>query len=149
MIDRGRPFALMQLDLDYFKTVNDTLGHGAGDAVLCEVASILVRETRDLDVVARVGGDEFVILFEGQTDTEELGRIALRLIECLEKPIIYESHECRISGSIGIVLSIDYEDIDPAAMMADVDRALYKSKRKGRAQHTIFRPQMQTNYKTA
>ena len=79
-IDVGEKFGLMQVDLDFFKAVNDTMGHAAGDHVLLEVAKILVEETRNDDLVARVGGDEFVLLFHKLTDLEQLNDIANRII---------------------------------------------------------------------
>ena len=81
LIEAGREFALMHIDLDFFKAVNDTLGHAAGDHVLQNVARIMVEETRSDDTVARVGGDEFVILFDGLTDRETLVRVAERIIQ--------------------------------------------------------------------
>ena len=133
-------FALMHLDLDFFKAVNDTFGHAAGDHVLQHVARILVDETRDQDTVARVGGDEFVLVLHGLTEPTRLDRIARRIIERLETPIVYDHDLCRISGSIGTTRSDLYSQPDPAGMMADADVALYASKRQGRARHSLFDP---------
>lgn len=130
----------MHVDLDFFKAINDTLGHPAGDHVLQQVARILVDETRDQDTVARVGGDEFVLVLEGIGDAERLDRIARRIISRLEEPIPFEGQACRISGSIGTSLSTLYPTPDPDQMMTDADLALYTSKRQGRAQHTIHDP---------
>lgn len=143
LISRNLPFALMHLDLDFFKTVNDTLGHAAGDLVLKRVAQILTEETRKQDTVARVGGDEFVMVFDALTDREALDRIARRIIERLEEPIAYRDTAARISGSIGIILSTDLDRPDAAAMMERADAALYASKEKGRACHTFFRGGME------
>lgn len=137
-IDAGEPFGLMHLDLDFFKQVNDTLGHAAGDHVLQEVARVLVEETRADDLVARVGGDEFVLLFRGMTDIDKLNDIAVRIIAKLEQPIRYGEELCRISGSIGTVLSDRYEAPAPAQLLDDADMALYASKRSGRARHTVY-----------
>ena len=95
----GVPFALMHADLDFFKDVNDTLGHAAGDLVLQEVARIMVDETRATDVVARVGGDEFVILVRGTEDHTLLDRIAKRIIERLKDPIPFGDDLCRGFGT--------------------------------------------------
>ena len=140
LIDRGRDFALMIVDLDYFKAVNDTLGHAAGDHVLKEVARILVDATREGDTAARVGGDEFVLIFPGLTDRARLAAIAQRLIAQLSRPIPFDGQRCRISASIGIALSIGYERPDAAQMLADADAALYGSKRDGRARHAFHAP---------
>ncbi len=137
ILKEGKPFSLMHLDLDFFKAVNDTLGHAAGDHVLLQVAEILTEETRDDDIVARVGGDEFVLLFKGLTREERLVDIATRLISRLEVPMPFNDDLCKISGSIGIAVSDRYAHPSMATMMHDADVALYASKRKGRACYTI------------
>lgn len=126
------PFGMMHLDLDYFKAVNDTLGHAAGDYVLREVAAVLRRETRAADTIARVGGDEFVLVMPHLTDLKQLRIIAERLIASLSKPINFEEQVCRISGSIGIIASSDYNHLDLEKMALDADAALYAAKRAGR-----------------
>ncbi|MGH1368669.1 MAG: diguanylate cyclase domain-containing protein [Maritimibacter sp.] len=142
LIGRGVPFTLLHLDLDYFKSVNDTLGHAAGDLVLSEVARILLEETRDDDTVARVGGDEFILVFNNLIDEDRLSSIASRMIERLEVPIPYEDQTCKISASIGMVSSTFYAAPDPEKMIHDADIALYASKERGRAQFTVFTPEM-------
>lgn len=137
LIGTGARFALMHLDLDYFKDVNDTLGHAAGDHVLQVVAKVLVEETRNADTVARVGGDEFVLLFDRQVTPHKLRRIAERIIEQLENPVAFEGHTCRISGSVGITMSTLYPDPSAEQMLADADAALYASKHRGRACVTL------------
>lgn len=132
-----RPFGLMHLDLDYFKSVNDTLGHAAGDHVLEEVARILRDVVRSNDMVARTGGDEFMLVFENCTDVNLLRAIADRIIARLEQPIDWEGHICRISGSIGITMSDFYARLDVNQLVSDVDTALYASKRAGRARTSI------------
>lgn len=136
----GVEFALMNLDLDYFKRVNDTLGHAAGDRVLEEVAAILRDVVRQGDMVARVGGDEFMIVFDDCSDATLLETIAARIIEQLERPIEWQGELCRISGSIGITMSKFYDPIDPARMITDADAALYASKRRGRARFSLATP---------
>ena len=142
LITAGRDFALMHIDLDFFKAVNDTLGHAAGDHVLQNVARIMVEETRSEDTVARVGGDEFVILFDGLTDCDTLERVAGRIIQKLEVPMPFGTHMCHVSASCGTVLSLSYEHPEAAQMLADADLALYASKHAGRAQHSFFRVEM-------
>ncbi len=133
-------FGLMHVDLDYFKAVNDTLGHAAGDHVLCVVADVLRRETRGEDTVARVGGDEFVLVFPSISDPPRLESVARRIIEGLSQPIEFEGNPCRISASIGIAMSTQYDFVDPERMQNDADEALYASKRAGRGRAQLFCP---------
>ena len=134
LVEKGTGFALLQIDLDYFKAVNDTHGHAAGDHVLQHVARIMVEETRDKDCVARVGGDEFVLIFEGLANRDALANLAARLIKRLEAPVPFDKTTCSISCSIGIALSRDFPLLDEAGIMASADAALYASKKAGRAQ---------------
>jgi len=133
----GPGFGLMHLDLDHFKAVNDTHGHAAGDHVLQHVARILVEETCTGDLVARIGGDEFVILLRDCDDIATLEHIAARLVRRLARPIAFRGRTCRVSASIGGTLSRFYARPDAARMLSDADAALYVSKRRGRARHTL------------
>ncbi len=126
-------FSLMHIDLDFFKQVNDTHGHAAGDHVLQVAARILKDETRDDDTACRFGGDEFVLIFHRMTDRGRLAKVAARILARLERPIPFEGHDCRISGSIGIAVSDDYAAPKPEQMLIDADMALYASKKAGRA----------------
>ncbi|MEM1152379.1 MAG: GGDEF domain-containing protein [Pseudomonadota bacterium] len=134
----GVGFACMHLDLDYFKSINDTLGHAAGDHVLQEVARILVDETRAQDTVGRVGGDEFVLLIHEMDQPAKLEKIAQRIIARLEEPIPWNGDVCRISGSAGTSRSSQYDSPSIEELLHHADVALYASKRGGRAQHTHF-----------
>ena len=139
----GMPYSLMHLDLDFFKQVNDTLGHAAGDYVLQQVARILVEETRREDTVARAGGDEFVIVFDNLTDRPKLQRIAARLIGRLEEPMRYQGRQCQISASIGISLSAEEPGATPAELLSHADQALYAAKRAGRATMRFYSSALQ------
>jgi len=137
-IVRSIPFGLMHMDLDYFKSVNDTLGHAAGDAVLRHVARVLRGQTRDADTVARIGGDEFVVLLPGLVDASVLRSIAERVIAQVDQPTLHDGRECRVSASIGMTVSTAYPQVYPDRMMADADEALYEAKRAGRGR-AVFR----------
>jgi diguanylate cyclase (GGDEF)-like protein len=134
------PFGLMHLDLDFFKTVNDTLGHAAGDHVLVEVARVLTDETRAGDTVARVGGDEFVLILHQVADPSRLMHVAQRIIDRLARPIPYQGQPCRIAASLGVTLSTVYAHIDPEQMLKDADAALYVAKRMGRGRAVLHDP---------
>ena len=140
--DNDVAFTLMQIDLDFFKAVNDTYGHGAGDAVLKRVAQVLTLETRTDDIVARIGGDEFVIVFRKGLPDQKLVEVANRIIAQLEIPTEHEGNSCKISASIGTTHSESYSQPNAKTMMADSDVALYASKKAGRGQHTAYTPDM-------
>ncbi|THD85829.1 diguanylate cyclase [Aliigemmobacter aestuarii] len=125
-------FSLMHLDLDFFKQVNDSHGHAAGDQVLVAVAQVLRRETRAADTVARVGGDEFILLMPGLTDRARLCAIADRIIAGVGRPVIYGGAECRVSASIGVTVAEAGIRHDAARLLADTDSALYAAKKAGR-----------------
>jgi len=138
LADPNADFALLHIDLDLFKQVNDTFGHAAGDAVLSRVGAVLRSELRHTDFAGRVGGDEFLAIIHGGCDRDALGVLAARLIAELEEPILFEGHVCRISASIGIATVADYETRPEADMiLADTDVALYRAKRGGRGRFVI------------
>lgn len=134
----GLAFGLMHIDLDFFKAVNDTMGHAAGDHVLRRVADILHLETRAEDTVARVGGDEFVAVFPDLTDIARLNTIACRIIEAISQPIPFDGRLCQISASVGITTSDAYPVPEIGKMQHDADEALYASKRAGRGQARVY-----------
>lgn len=138
-IVKGSEFAVMHIDLDYFKAVNDRLGHAAGDLVLERVAEVLLAQTRSSDLVARVGGDEFTILFSRFTDPDALMAAARRIIAGLEVPVPYGAEECRISGSVGIAIHAASNGVpDADLVMRQADTATYASKFRGRARATLY-----------
>lgn len=142
LVENRACFGLMHLDLDYFKSVNDTFGHAAGDAVLQAASTILREETREADTVARVGGDEFVLIFDRLVDENKLLKIAGRIVTRLEEPLLFHGQTCQISGSIGITTSQKYGELDADRMQSDADGALYESKRRGRACATMAMPKL-------
>lgn len=135
-------FAVMHIDLDYFKAVNDTLGHAAGDYVLQTVARIMVEETRETDVVARVGGDEFTVILPDVRSDDILRRVGRRIIDRLEQPVPFNGQDCRISASIGTVWIKSGQHPSMEALLSDADVALYASKRAGRARQTFYTPEL-------
>ncbi|MBV6321998.1 diguanylate cyclase [Duganella sp. HSC-15S17] len=126
-----RPLALAYLDIDHFKNINDTLGHGAGDSVLKEFASRLVGNVRASDTVARLAGDEFVIVLEQVDGPGECARLAAKIIESVRRPFDVAGQPMRITTSIGIALH-ERNAESPAELIARADGALYAAKRKGR-----------------
>jgi len=137
-----RPFALMHLDLDRFKPINDGFGHAAGDRVLQAVAVRLTAVTRDRDTVIRLGGDEFLLVLPGMTSGAQLARLAERLIAAIEEPVAHDGLELRVSASAGASLSADYDRPDTARMMADADTALYAAKAAGRRRFVLYTPDL-------
>ncbi|MCX7289255.1 MAG: diguanylate cyclase [Rhodobacterales bacterium] len=138
MCANGVPFALLHLDLDYFKAVNDTLGHAAGDQVLENVGRILQEHVRAEDCAARIGGDEFVVIVADRTDPKVLQVIAERIIARVSEPLAFQGTECRVSASVGIVRSVDMVRPDPVRLLAAADRALYAAKHAGRSQAVLL-----------
>lgn len=134
----GQEYALMHLDLDYFKTVNDTLGHAAGDTVLRVASREMLAAVRKEDTVARVGGDEFVIIFPNAMNYDRLGTLANRIIERIEAPIPVGDTTCQVSASIGITLCSDTRS-EPEAILDQADVALYEAKRAGRGQFSHYK----------
>lgn len=133
LISANSAFALMHLDLDFFKSVNDRLGHAAGDFVLQQAARIMVEETRSEDTVARIGGDEFVLIFKGIIHKATLTAVADRLIAKLNEPMIFQQQPCQISASIGIAISTQFQALTAARILHAADLVLYQAKREGRS----------------
>lgn len=129
--------ALLFVDLDHFKAVNDTYGHATGDAVLIEAVDRLKRAVRDNDVVARLSGDEFVVLIQPVDDDGQVGVVAQKLIESLHEPIRFKEIALQISASIGI--SIFPRDGDSSEeLLVNADAAMYRAKRDGRNTFKYF-----------
>ena len=137
-------FAVLFLDLDRFKDVNDNLGHFAGDELLRAVARRLEACIRPEDTVARLSGDEFAILLESITDTSDAGRVAERIEEALSFPINLAGAEVTTSASMGIVTSSMSHD-QPEQLLRSADMAMYRAKAAGRARYEMFDRAMHTD----
>ncbi|MFI8688079.1 EAL domain-containing protein [Rossellomorea sp. NPDC077527] len=136
-----KQFAILYIDMDGFKRINDTLGHQKGDILLKEISSRLVQNTPDPDLVARMGGDEFTILLRHIQDIEEAISFAKNLIASLEEPFFIEGYELFITASIGMTLfPIDGED--PETLMMRADTALYRAKDMGKNNFQIYTSSM-------
>jgi diguanylate cyclase (GGDEF)-like protein len=139
--------ALLHIDLDRFKQINDTLGHAAGDAVLVHVARVLVESVAARDFVARIGGDEFVILCPAEEGVEGLAELAGKVVSQLRRPIIYEGHDCRCGVSVGIALEAG-PDRDARRLLVNADIALYRAKGRGRNRYEFFSDALQAEVVT-
>jgi Amt family ammonium transporter len=132
-----RNFAVVFLDVDHFKQVNDTHGHAAGDALLLAVAARLRTTLRPQDTVARFGGDEFALLLDEVGSAEEIARLANRIQNELQKPVDIGGKEAFVSASMGIAISsMEYASADE--IMHDADLAMYRAKAAGKARHEFF-----------
>lgn len=138
---RGETFAVFCVDLDHFKSVNDTLGHPIGDALLREVAERLKSCLRDTDTVARLGGDEFAILQIGGEQPLGSTLLAERIITSLGQPYDISGHQVVIGASVGIALA-PHDGDDADQLLKNADMALYRSKNDGRGTHRYFEPEM-------
>jgi diguanylate cyclase (GGDEF)-like protein/PAS domain S-box-containing protein len=134
--ERGR-IAVVFVDLDHFKLVNDSLGHAAGDRLLCAAATRLRAVVRPGDTVARLGGDEFVVLAESIGDSRDAEGLAERIAGALGEPFDVGGEEVFATASIGITLS-DGPDCTPHTLLRDADAAMYRAKEDGRARYEVF-----------
>ena len=135
--------AVLFVDLDRFKTFNDSLGHFAGDEVLRTVATRLRGAVREEDTVSRLGGDEFVVLLRRVTKREDAGEIARKVMASLSRPIVIDEQELRIDSSIGISVYPDHGE-DAERLIANADAAMYHVKKGTRATFAYFAPAMST-----
>ena len=140
-VRRHDPFAILFLDLDGFKTINDSLGHQAGDEMLRSVAQRLKTCAREADTVARFGGDEFALLLEDMRDDSGAARVANRILKSLRAPFSLSGKEVFVDASIGIVVA---EDMDATAddMMRNADIAMYMAKGRGKGCYEVFEQSM-------
>ncbi len=132
----GEPVAVLHVDLDRFKRINDTYGHFAGDHVLRQVATTMTQVSRLGDFVSRVGGDEFTIVCPHAGDDAPILDLAERLVERLSRPIRYKGLECRIGASVGVAMPGEEET--PNQLLVNADMALYRAKTEGRGRVELF-----------
>ena len=143
--DTGGLVSVVHLDLDRFKQINDTLGHAAGDYVLKHVGAILQSCTRPQDFIARMGGDEFVILPALNASPKDLIALSERIISALRDPVYYKDGPCHLGASIGISFAgneAQPSQIDPADLLIKADIALYRAKDSGRNRYAFFTPDL-------
>jgi len=127
----GKTLALLFLDIDHFKGVNDSRGHGAGDALLRIVAERLLATVRGVDTVARLAGDEFTVILEGLTEPADAEVVAMKMVEALRPPMRIGDDLVSVSTSVGLAV-LAATDVDAASLLARADEALYEAKRAGR-----------------
>ena len=137
----GTSLAALHVDLDRFRQINDTLGHAAGDAVLRHVAGVLLHSVTAADFVARVGGDEFVVICAG-SELGALETLARRLIAELERPLVFEGRECWFGASVGIAVTTGAQ-VKPEELLVNADIALDRAKQHGRGGHAFFSTEIQ------
>lgn len=133
----GRELALLMLDLDDFKQVNDTLGHTVGDALLVNVAEVIQTSVRAADTVARFGGDEYVVLLGNMIDSDEAAHVAEKIIKSLSEVKKVRRHDVRVAPSIGIAL-YPQDGLDMTALLKSADIAMYRAKRAGGNNYYFF-----------
>jgi diguanylate cyclase (GGDEF)-like protein len=137
----GTKVAVFVIDLDHFKRINDSLGHAAGDQLLIEAARRLSRSVRSTDVVARVGGDEFVVVMPDITTVEDVEQCAANLVARLAPEISIEEHQVQLTASVGVCIYPDFA-ADAKHLLKRADSAMYAAKENGRNQHQIFSESM-------
>jgi diguanylate cyclase (GGDEF)-like protein len=138
-----REFALLFIDLDRFKVINDSLGHDAGDMLLVEIGGRLRRALRSSDVVARLGGDEFVVILEEAAERPEVERIAGELLSVLSQPLQLSGHECHTTASIGIAM-YPSDGTDIQTLTKNADMAMYLAKEDGKNGFRFFTKEFKT-----
>ena len=138
-----RQFALLFIDLDRFKVINDSLGHDAGDMLLVEIGGRLRRALRSSDVVARLGGDEFVVILEETAERPEVERISGELLSVLSQPLQLSGHECHTTASIGIAM-YPSDGTDMQTLTKNADMAMYLAKEDGKNGFRFFTKEIKT-----
>ncbi|HEX5340834.1 MAG TPA: EAL domain-containing protein [Gammaproteobacteria bacterium] len=137
----GNELAVLFVDLDRFKDINDSLGHHTGDEVLKRVAQRLQRTLGERDTVARLSGDEFIMLIEDSEDREEVEALAERVLRVIARPMLLGSTEMRVTASVGVTM-LAADSPDTKSLLANADTALYRAKHRGRNRLQFFTPDM-------
>ncbi len=138
-IREGAPGALIVIDIDGFKDANDTLGHAAGDTILCNIAARLREVVPQARAIARVGGDEFAVLVANDTDPVSLGAIARGIIAVIAEPMLIDGHDVRVAASCGLAIAPEHGD-SVEALTGSADLALFQAKSSGRGRYALFMP---------
>ena len=136
-----RKFALLYLDLDRFKIINDTLGHAHGDTLLVEMSRRFTEAVRESDVVARLGGDEFVVLLHEIEDDRQVAMVARKLLSAAIKPVNLRGHDCRVTASIGVAI-FPADGDDEQTLTKNADMAMYLAKNEGKNDVRFYTKQM-------
>ena len=139
-----RNFAVLFIDLDRFKIINDTLGHDAGDKLLQEMAARLTQVLRDSDVVARLGGDEFVVLLQEINEAKQVEAVTRKILSALIKPVTIQGQECRVTASIGICM-YPADALDDLSLMKNADIAMYRAKEEGKNTFKFYSEALNTH----
>jgi diguanylate cyclase (GGDEF)-like protein/PAS domain S-box-containing protein len=132
-----RGFAVLFIDLDRFKIINDTMGHDAGDKLLKEMSVRLSETVRSSDVVARLGGDEFVVLIQEVSEAKQVDAVARKILSALVEPMVMQGQECRVTASIGICM-YPADAQDEKALMKNADIAMYRAKEDGKNTYKFY-----------
>ena len=135
--------ALMFLDLDHFKAINDTLGHECGDSLLKTVATRIKKCIREIDTGVRLGGDEFAVLLEQIVSVEDVAAVAQRILQLLAQPIIVNHHQLQITGSIGVTI-YPWDSANPQELLSHADAAMYRAKAQGGNSYQFYTAGMKT-----
>ncbi len=133
----NRRLALLFVDLDGFKIVNDTFGHEVGDVLLREIASRLRACLREGDVIGRIGGDEFVVLIEEFGEPEQLALVARKVLETMAQPVAVRGQECRVTASVGIS-AYPQDGKDSQTLLKNADSAMYRAKEQGKNRFQFY-----------
>jgi diguanylate cyclase (GGDEF)-like protein/PAS domain S-box-containing protein len=143
-----QPFALLYLDLDGFKTINDTYGHEAGDQLLMALATNMKRSLREIDTIARIGGDEFVILLLNLRDIQACVPMLNRLLEGAQKAVWIDQQLLSVSASLGITFFPQSIDVDSDQLLAQADYAMYQAKSAGKNRYYVFDTETNEGYRS-